>query len=322
MARQLRVQFPGALYHITSRGNEKKDIFKHDGDREKFIAYLKEAKERYEFLLYAYALMNNHYHLLVETPLANITQIMHYINSSYTIYFNRKNNRYGHLFQGRYKAILVDKDNYLLELSRYIHLNPVRANLVVRPEEYRWSSYRDYVRLAPRESGLIDMESILDHFSSDIRVAKHEYKKFVEEGLKKNIQLPFDHLSGGIVLGGHHFLDKIKAMTEDREAGEELLQLRKMRKSVTVAEVIEKTSIFYGRRPSDITERSRNNDERRMAIYLSKKLTLATNADIGTHFGIKGSGVSQQVRRMAHRISQSRRLQRVVETIVKCYFKV
>ena len=184
MARQLRIQFSGALYHITSRGNEKKDIFQRDDDRGKFLTYLKEAKERYRFLLYAYALMNNHYHLLIETPLANIAQIMHYINTSYTVYFNRKNRRYGHLFQGRYKAILVDKDNYLLELSRYIHLNPVRANLVTGPEDYRWSSYRDYIQVTDGESGLAEVESILGYFSSEAGIDKYEYRRFVEEGLE------------------------------------------------------------------------------------------------------------------------------------------
>jgi len=322
MARQLRIQYPGALYHVTSRGNEKKDIFQHDSDREKFLAYLKEAKERYKLLLYAYALMDNHYHLLIETPLANIAQIMHYINTSYTVYFNRKNSRYGHLFQGRYKAILVDKDDYLLELSRYIHLNPVRANSVLRPEEYRWSSHRDYTQSIDDESSLVHVEPILEYFSSQVRVAKHEYGKFVEEGLTDRIRSPFDHLISDSILGDHDFLDRIKEMTKNREAGEELSELRKIKKNITVPEVIETTSTFYKRKPYDITKRSRNNHERKMAIYLSKKLTLATNSEIGTYFNIKGSGVSHQVRQVSDTVSKSRRLRNTIERIVNSYFKV
>ena len=124
MARPLRITFPGAFYHVTSRGNERKNIYKSKRDREKFLEYLGEAHERYGAIIHAYCLMTNHYHLLIETPDANLPQIMKHLNSSYTTYFNVKRKRFGHLFQGRYKAFLVYKDDYALELSRYIHLNP------------------------------------------------------------------------------------------------------------------------------------------------------------------------------------------------------
>ncbi|MGV8149826.1 MAG: transposase, partial [Alkaliphilus sp.] len=126
MARPLRIEYEGALYHITTRGNERKKIYYAEADYEKFKSYLKDAQNKYGYLLHCYALMTNHYHLLIETPYANISKVMHYINGSYTSYLNKKRERSGHLFQGRYKAILVDQDSYLLELSRYIHLNPVR----------------------------------------------------------------------------------------------------------------------------------------------------------------------------------------------------
>ncbi len=141
MARQLRIEFEGAFYHITSRGNLREDVFFEDRDREKFLEILARTKERYGYLLHAYALMGNHYHLLMETPKANISQIMQNINTSYTVYVNRKYLRSGHLFQGRFKGIIVDKDEYLATLSRYIHLNPVRAAIVEKPEDYRWTSY-------------------------------------------------------------------------------------------------------------------------------------------------------------------------------------
>ena len=124
MARPLRIEYPGAFYHALSRGNEQKDIFKSMSDREKFLTYLASATERYNAVFHAYCLMSNHYHLMVETPLGNLSQIMKHINCSYTTYFNIKHNRAGHLLQGRYKAILVEADAYAAELSRYIHLNP------------------------------------------------------------------------------------------------------------------------------------------------------------------------------------------------------
>ena len=133
MARPLRIEYPGAFYHVTSRGNEQKDIFKSKSDREKFISYLESASIRYGAVIHAYCLMSNHYHLLVETPHGNLSQIMKHINSSYTIYYNVKRKRAGHLLQGRFKAILVDGDVYATELSRYIHLNPVRAGIVTVP---------------------------------------------------------------------------------------------------------------------------------------------------------------------------------------------
>ena len=145
MARPLRITYPGAFYHITSRGNEQKAVFKSKKDREKFLEYLESASERYNAVIHVYCLMDNHYHLLLETPSGNLPQIMRHINGAYTTYFNIKRGRAGHLFQGRYKAILVEKDVYAKELSGYIHLNPVKAGMVELPEEYEWSSYLTYI---------------------------------------------------------------------------------------------------------------------------------------------------------------------------------
>ena len=149
MARQLRISYPNALYHITCRGNKRgggrENIFFSDEDRNRFLEIIERTQDRYHYLLHAYVLMDNHFHFLIETPLANIQAVMHNINTSYTVYINRKNDRWGHLFQGRYKSIIVDKDNYLLALSRYTHLNPVRASMVSYPENYSWSSYCCYI---------------------------------------------------------------------------------------------------------------------------------------------------------------------------------
>ena len=147
MARPLRIQYPGAWYHVTSRGNERKAIFRSKKDRERFLSYLESAHNRYGAIVHVYCLMKNHYHILLETPRSNLSQILHHINGAYTSYFNAKSERSGHLFQGRYKAILVEKDAYCQELSRYIHLNPVRAGLVESSSEFPWSSYPYYIGL-------------------------------------------------------------------------------------------------------------------------------------------------------------------------------
>jgi len=145
MSRPLRISYPGAFYHVTSRGNERRPIFQTRRDFERFIGYFESATERYGARVHCFCLMTNHYHLLLETPRANLEAILHHLNTSYTNYFNKKRGRSGHLFQGRYKAILVEKDSYALELSRYIHLNPMRAQMVGDPSEYPWSSYLAYI---------------------------------------------------------------------------------------------------------------------------------------------------------------------------------
>src|SRR3989337_3724867 len=145
MGRPLRIEFSGALYHITSRGNERKSIFIDDADRFRFLEILKDYHDRYDILLHSFVLMNNHYHRILETPQGNLLKVMHGINGGYTGYFNRKYGRLGHLLQGRYKGIVVDKDRYLIELSRYVHLNPMRAGIEEKPEQYQWNSYRGYI---------------------------------------------------------------------------------------------------------------------------------------------------------------------------------
>ena len=142
MARPLRIEYPGAVYHATSRGNEKKPIFKDDHDRESFLAILTRVNKRYHWICHAYCLMDNHYHLLLETPDGNLSLGMRQLNGVYTQAFNRRHNRAGHLLQGRYKGILVQKDSHLLEVSRYVVLNPVRARMAETADAWKWSSYR------------------------------------------------------------------------------------------------------------------------------------------------------------------------------------
>lgn len=184
MARAPRICFPGAIFHVIQRGNYQQEIFSDDQDRWHYLKLLLEAKKQFGIIVYGYILMPNHIHLILEiTNETPISKVVHYIAASYALYFNKKYDRIGHLFQGRFKSILVEKDNYLLELSRYLHLNPVKAGLVKRPEDYIWSSYSIY--LGRRRDLLINTKFILDLFSpkkdSDRYVA---YKQFVEEGLE------------------------------------------------------------------------------------------------------------------------------------------
>jgi len=184
MARPLRIEYPGAVYHITSRGNEKKLIFKDQRDREIFLDTLSQVDKRYNWLCHAYCLMNNHYHLIIETPDGNLSAGMRQLNGVYTQAFNRQHNRVGHLFQGRYKGILIQKDSHLLEVCRYVVLNPVWAKAVKRPDQWRWSSYQATAGIE-KPHPCLSTEWILNQFGSTRRIAEKAYRKFVEDGIKQ-----------------------------------------------------------------------------------------------------------------------------------------
>jgi REP element-mobilizing transposase RayT len=176
MARKPRIEFEGALYHVITRGNQRQQIFKDTEDYNKYLKILGDYKARYDFLLYAYVLMGNHVHLLMETKVVSLSKILQGVNQSYTMYFNRRYATVGHLFQGRYKAMLCDKDSYLLSLIKYIHMNPVRAERAKSPEAYPWSSHGFYVGQA-RGRGIVDSELVLRIFSEDGRKARRAYRE-------------------------------------------------------------------------------------------------------------------------------------------------
>jgi len=182
MPRPIRIWFPEAVYHIIQRGNSQQDIFHEEGDYIWLLRTIKEVQQEKKFILYAYALMTNHYHLIIQSPYCHISEVMHAINSKYALCFNKKYQKSGHLFQGRFKDILVDTDSYLLELSRYIHLNPVKAGLVNKPEEYRWSSYRAYIK-GNREE-IVDTALIFSQFQSNASDGYKDYAEFVNDRLE------------------------------------------------------------------------------------------------------------------------------------------
>ncbi len=182
MARPLRIEFAGALYHLTSRGDRSGSIFEDDEDRRQFLRTLAEVVERFNWACHAYCLMANHYHLVVETPDANLSKGMRHLNGVYTQASNRRHKRFGHLFQGRYKGILVDKESHFLELARYVVLNPVRAGMVDLPENWPWSSYGIMIGECPKPKWLTT-DGLLAQFGKRRVRARKRYRKFVAEGL-------------------------------------------------------------------------------------------------------------------------------------------
>ncbi len=184
MARPLRLQVPGGTYHVVARGNARQDIFLDDGDRRRFLATLRMIVERLNLLVHAYCLMRNHYHLLLETPDGNLSLALRQLNGVYAQGFNRRHERVGHLFQGRFGSSLVERDTYLLEASRYIVLNPVRAEIVACPSDWEWSSYRAHAGCATPPPFLSVDWILMQFHAADRRSAQDAYRKFVRDGIE------------------------------------------------------------------------------------------------------------------------------------------
>ncbi len=219
MARPLRIEYPNAVYHVTSRGNARNKIFLSEQDRENFLFVLGSVVKRFNWLCHAYCLMDNHYHLMIETPDANLSRGMRQLNGVYTQKYNWWHSKTGHIFQGRYKSILVEKENYLLKLCRYVVLNPVRADMVHKPAEWKWSSFEATAGLKPVPDYLT-VGWILGLFSKNKKEAQKRYRTFVSEGIQQGS--PWNELQGQILLGEEGFIDKFKDHLTDREKIKEI----------------------------------------------------------------------------------------------------
>lgn len=306
MARPLRITFPGAFYHVTSRGNESKTVFKSRRDREKFTEYLESASQRYKAVIHAYCLMDNHYHLLVETPLGNLPQIMHHINGAYTTYFNVKRKRSGHLFQGRYKAILVAIDEYAKELSRYIHLNPVRAKLVEIPEKYDWSSYKFYIGKQKSPKWLY-RNFILSYFGTDISNAQKGYQRFVNALTNAQHENLLEQVVSSTLLGSAEFIALIKdTHLAEIKPDNNVPALKELAERASMGDIFDAVeSVAGGKQPL----------ARDIKLYLCRRYTAEKLKDIGKHFGIGESGVSKAYRRILEKIPEDTRLRTKIEEI-------
>jgi REP element-mobilizing transposase RayT len=256
------------------------------------LAYLESATERYSAAIHCYCLMDNHYHLLLETPSGNLPQIMRHINGAYTTYFNIKRDRSGHLFQGRYKAILVEKDAYAKELSRYIHLNPVRAAIVAKPEAYEWTSYVAYVG-AKSSPKWLARDFILGYFSPQKKAAQKRYKAFVESLLARPGDSPLRNLPGGMILGSKQFVDTIRAEhLSDKRPGRDLPVLKELQVNLQASHVeasVDRILEDDGRLARDLK------------IYFIRKRSGTPLKAIGERYGLSESGVSQVSRRLDKR---------------------
>lgn len=219
MARPLRIEFAGAVYHVTSRGDGREDVFFRDGDRQVWLSVLGQVCERFGWVIHAYCQMTNHYHLLIETRDANLSGGMRQLNGVYTQRINRVHNRVGHVFQGRYKAILVEKEAYLLELSRYIVLNPVRARMVRTARDWPWSSYRAMAGVIPAPQWL-ETDGILAALAGRKGEAQTAYAQFIAEG--RNQPSPWEELKNQIYLGSDSFVQRMQGRIDANRRSSEI----------------------------------------------------------------------------------------------------
>jgi putative transposase len=305
MARPLRIEFPGAFYHVTARGNERKPIYRTGDDRRCFLAVLAEVVEQFHLLVHAYVLMDNHYHLLAETLEANLRRAMRELNGTYAQAFNRGHHRVGHLFQGRYKALLVEQDAYLVELSRYIHLNPVRARLVVHAEQYQWSSARAYVGTCavPR---FLTIAEVLGYFGRTPRHAQRRYREFLLDPVPTPDVSPLDKVVGQTLLGADDWVNEMRTRIDaglpagriDVQGNGEIPALRQLRRRPSLDQVISAVSAATGVEPETIRRPAGRSAARAIAIYLAYKTCGLSEKDIGAAFGVGRFAVSKAVGRV------------------------
>ena len=319
MTRPLRVEYPGAYYHVFSRGNGGEKIFRSIRDREKFFEYLEKTVERFSIIIHTYCLMANHYHLLIETLQPNLSVAIQWLNVSYAGYFNRKWGRRGHLFQGRFKAILIDADEYLKQLTRYIHLNPIRARRTKILEEYIWSSYPAFIgKIKPPE--WLETRWLLAQFGRKNKEAIRNYKDFVEGIDIKSLENPHKDLVSGFILGDKGFVSWIKdTFLSERDDEKEIPQLKRLKPKVPLERIVGAVCDEIGCSEEQVRAKGRHgNKARRITIYLARNLTGITCKELGNYFGgVSGAAVTLSYNQVASDVTRNKRLQSKTNRIKK-----
>jgi len=309
MARQWRIEYPGALYHVLSRGNNRQDIFESDDDRTLFLELIREFSNRFNIDVYAYVLMSNHYHLLIKTLENNLSKSMQWLGTTYTRKFNINNARGGHLFQGRFKSIIIENDAYLLQLSCYIHRNPLRAGIVERLVDYNWSSYRFYAyRKKPPD--WLEIRMILDQLGGDDRhkAYREKVQRYSEEDGSG-----WEDVKHGLVYGSQNFVEHLKERFLSDKKNVELPQHNSMLGEFQAEAILLRAAQILNfdlgsiDRPKRMTPEQR--EKRDFMIYLLWETGRFTNQKIGELFGLTYSTISRRVSDFGIRLTKGKRFQ-------------
>lgn len=321
MSRPLRIQYPGAWYHVMNRGRRGEAIFTGKDDYSAFIDLLQELVEDYNVKIASYCLMTNHYHLLLQTPDANISRSMRHLSGVYTQRFNRIHHCDGQLFRGRYKSILVDADSYLLELVRYIHRNPLEAGMVENLNRYTWSSHKGYLSEAKKWDWL-HKKYILSFFSKDKTESIRRYKQFVLKETLEEINKIFARKNLPAVMGSKSFVDKIKEMFFSNKSHEDVPESRSL--APDLDRIIGEVCKFYNVNKNDllVSRRGYFNEARNVAIYLIRRLRRDTLKEVGEAFGInKNSTVGSVVERVKQEMRKNKHTHKNVQNLMDILIK-
>ena len=333
MARPIRIEYEGAVYHVILRGNERRPIFKTDGDRERFLQTLSDSVERYEVRLYLYCLMQNHVHMVLETPRGNLSRFMHRLQTSYTVYFNRRHRRSGHLMQGRFGASLVDEDRYILKLSRYVHLNPVfiRANRSKSPSErvsilraYVWSSYRGYIGQC-KCGDFVDYGPVLAMMEGAKRTVKAQYRRFVEAGISEIDSAVIDAKKRSpLCIGSDDSVERIESLYHklvEQRHGREDISFRRMSFTIDTELILSCVCTAFNAERSSLYQRRRNSFLRPMAAKFLCELGGLTQREVGVVLKSgNGASVSKQLTKLSNVLKTDlalQKIQREIETALK-----
>jgi len=295
MARPLRIEFPGAIHHVTSRGNDGINIFRDDDDRRKFLDFLGKAVVRFGWSVTAWVLMTNHFHLVIQTPQPNLSRGMHWLKSRYVGWFNRRHKRSGHLFQGRFKSFLIEKETYLREVLRYVVLNPVRAQMVARPEQYVWSSYRSTAGLESAEPWL-DTASILSLFDTDPDSARLIYQEFVTAKLDCSERL-WDGVINGMYLGSADWAKQMRKIVESKPRSTDHPIAHRAIGRPTMIAIVDTVACIAGQTAHSLRT-SHGGPLRRLVAWLGWHEGLITLGSIAASLRLRSEGhVSGMIRR-------------------------
>ena len=310
MARKPRVYYPGALYHVILRGNDGRWIFYDDHDRIRFYSLVQEGIERFGHRIHAFCLMNTHVHLAIQVGEISLSRIIQNLSFRYTRWINWRYHRTGHLFQGRYKAVLVDKDAYLLELTRYLHLNPVRSGMVMKPEDYRWSGHLAYLGLDAIP--WITTDWVLGQFSRSLSAARKAYKKFIMEGKGVGWQEEYHRGSDldSRILGDDRFMEKV--LGREAKIG--------MRSRLSLEEVIQKVCQQYEVPDVDLISRGKDHrasEIRGVIAWLILEGGVGRLTELGKVTGRDVTTLSSLVRRLRMRAKRNEQLAVRVKGLLK-----
>jgi len=316
MARPLRIDIPDGIFHVTSRGLEQRPIVADGADRARWTDLLDRVARRRQWRVFAWTLLDNHCHIFLRVPHGDLSAGMHDLNAGYVTVFNRRHRRCGPLLQGRFKAILVEREYHYWELSRYVHLNPVRAGVVADPREYPWGSCRCYVRphLAP---DWLAWEEVLCQHGRSVRAAQREYWRFLQEGARHPPESPLRQTEGATLLGTAGFVERMKEWLEGKLPDREVPAARQLRRGASFEDVEAAVCAAYRVPASTLRARGRHgNEARAVAVYMARALTPAPVTEIAERFGgVVASAASNLVRQVSLRRKTDQPLDARLRTI-------